>query len=189
MGGINCYTPRPTVPPDVVKGGAATKYAEILRNVFNCSAYFSFANANIENVMLDEMSQKNKAISECRKALEYFTMAMNFAQTSVLLLDKFIQSEGKKLGTERTDGLRKTKETLGKVVINHQELLRAYNESDVEHHINLGDLDKVIRENEVTTCTEALADNISETMLDLKENSVRDRECEAIESSTYVMAV
>lgn len=187
MGGINCYGPRPY--PVITKDDASLKYAEILRNVFNCSAYFSLANANIENVMLDELSLKEKALSECKKALEYFTMSMNFAQTSVLLLDKFIQRERKKLGAERTDGLLKTKKTLEKVVTNHQSLLRAYNDSDIENHINLGDLDRTIRENEVTTCTETLADNISETMLDLKENSVRDRECKAIENSAYVMAV
>lgn len=191
MGGMNCHLPRPTRP--VVKPtdlrNAGTEYAAILKNIFSFSAYFSFANAKIETVMITENTQKNEALKSCYEALDDFRKSMNFAQTGLLLLEKFIKEvstlERKPIEAERKSKLNIMAKELKKCVKYQQKLLVAYENSNISTHIKYGNLARIIRDNLVTTYTESLAKEMAELMIELREYSILDKKLESEMNVVY----
>lgn len=195
MGGINCHLPRPTRPviqPTDLRN-AGVEYAKILENVFNFSAHFSLANAKIESVMVHENQQKETALRDCVEALESFKKSMNFAQTALILLNKFIKGvstlEKKPLDSSRALKLKNMSKILKASVENQQKLLLAYEESDINSHIKAGNLNRTIRDNSVTTYTECLAQNLADMMVELREYSVLDRNLESNVNTTQVSVI
>lgn len=181
MGGINCHLPRPTRPGDITMTelrNSGLEYAKIVKNIFDFSAYFSLANANIEKVMLDEVNQKGTAKKEAEIALDQFKKAMNACQVSHLQLEKFskeLPQMKQELDSTAEEYLLVMSKRLAMIANRLNKLVEAYESSNINIHIDHGDLNVIIRNNSVTLITEQLATDLSDIMMDLKNNSVYDR--------------
>ena len=181
MGGINCYLPHQKRPGDITMTelrNSGLEYAKIVKNIFDFSAYFSLANANIEKVMLDEVNQKGKAKKEIDVALDQLKKAMNACQVSHLQLEKFVK-ELPQMQQELDPTAEKNLSVMSKrltVIANRlNKLIEAYEGSNITVRIEHGDLNVTIRNNSVTFITEQLAIDLSDILMDLKNNSVYDR--------------
>lgn len=154
------------------------EYAKIVKNIFDFSAYFSLANANIEKVMIDEANRKDTAKEETEVAVDQLKKAMNACQVSHLQLEKFVKElpqMKQELDPTAKEYLSVMSKRLGLIVNKLNKLVEAYESSNVNVHIEHGDLNVIIRNNSVTLITEQLATDLSDIMMDLKNNSVYDR--------------
>lgn len=192
MGGINCYLPHPKRPGDITMTelrDSGLEYAKIVKNIFDFSAYFSLANANIEKVMLDEKDNKDVAKKESLLALDQLTNAMNVSQVAYLQLVKFIKdlpSMQHELDPVTEQYLSRLSRKLSVAAKRLKSLINAYKNSNITNHIEHGDLNMIIRNNSVTCITEQLAIDLSDIMIALKQNSLYDREKSA---NSYDLAV
>ena len=181
MGGINCYLPHPKRPGDITMTelrDSGLEYAKIVKNIFDFSAYFSLANANIEKVMIDEANRKDTAKEETEVAVDQLKKAMNACQVSHLQLEKFVKElpqMKQELDPTAKEYLSVMSKRLGLIVNKLNKLVEAYESSNVNVHIEHGDLNVIIRNNSVTLITEQLATDLSDIMMDLKNKSVYDR--------------
>lgn len=103
---------------------------------------------------------------------------MNACQVSHLQLEKFVNElpqMKQELDPTTKEYLSVMSKRLGMIANKLNKLVEAYESSNVNVHIEHGDLNVIIRNNSVTLITEQLATDLSDIMMDLKNNSVYDR--------------
>lgn len=190
MGGINCVNGRPKschIAEEVVDS-LRLEYASVVKNIFQINAYFSLANAHVEEIMsLENTTQRDLAFTKYEDVKQDLLTSLN---ASVALdnnlsdffknLDK-VQSEVE-LRNDEALILQEMSLTNTKLTNLVNDLYNAYEVMPFESLVADAKVHSYLRHGDITNLTEKIVGLLSDELIFLQKYSVATKEIELAHS-------